>query len=44
MSEKTLFPYIDPPPPGFVGMGDGVRKDVKIPDQFSTLLREYKES
>lgn len=34
MSEKTFIPISGPPPPGFMGRGDGIREDVKIPQLF----------
>ena len=41
MSKKTLFPYIDPPPPGLVGRVDGIKGDVKILDPNHGVLGTY---
>ena len=33
MSKKNIYLTQDPPPPGCVGMDDGIRKDMQIPNQ-----------
>ncbi|KKM04913.1 hypothetical protein LCGC14_1759370 [marine sediment metagenome] len=37
MSEKTLFPYIDPPTPGCVGRGTGIGMDMRNLNQNDVL-------